>query len=262
MVKKMLRYALIASVLIFLYAPILTLVVFSFNAGRSMGQWSGFSLTWYAQLFSDRTIMQSLWVTLSVALIASVCATILGTLAAVGIHAMKRRHATAIENISYIPMLSPDIVTGISLMLLFIFAGIRLGYGTMVLAHITFNLPYVIFSVLPKLRQLPHNQYEAAMDLGAKPHYALRRVIFPQILPGILTGLVFAFTLSIDDFVISYFTSQDVSNLSMTIYSMARRGLNPKINALSTLMFVSVLTLLIIVNVRSNHQLKIKKERM
>jgi spermidine/putrescine transport system permease protein len=251
---------LIAFVLLFLYAPILTLVVFSFNAGRSMGSWSGFSLNWYVQLFSDSTIMQSLWVTLSVAVISSVCATIVGTFAAVGIHAMKRNRAAAVENVTYIPMLSPDIVTGISLLLLFIFAGFRLGYGTMVLAHITFNLPYVIFSVLPKLRQIPQNQYEAAMDLGAKPHAALWRVVFPQILPGILTGLIFAFTLSIDDFVISYFTSQDVSNLSMTIYSMARRGLNPKINALSTLMFVSILTLLIIVNVRTNKQLK--KERI
>ncbi len=260
MVKKTLRWVLIIAVLIFLYAPIVTLIVYSFNAGRTMSHWGGFSLTWYKQLFSDSTIMQSLGVTLSVALIASVCATILGTFAAVGIHAMKRKRAMAVENISYIPMLAPDIVTGISLMLLFIFGGFKLGYGTMVLAHITFNLPYVIFSVLPKLKQVPQNQYEAAIDLGAKPHAALYRIIFPQILPGILTGLIFAFTLSIDDFVISYFTSQDVSNLSMTIYSMARRGLNPKINALSTLMFVSILILLIIINVRNSRQLK--KERV
>jgi len=260
MVRKSLRWILIISVLTFLYAPIVTLIVYSFNAGRSMGHWGGFSLTWYTQLFSDKTIMASLWVTLSVAVIASLCATILGTFAAVGIHAMKRKRASTVENISYIPMMSPDIVTGISLMLLFVFVGVKLGYGTMVLAHITFNLPYVIFSVLPKLRQVPQSQYEAAIDLGAKPHYALYHVIFPQILPGIMTGLIFAFTLSIDDFVISYFTSQDVSNLSMTIYSMARRGLNPKINALSTLMFLTVLILLILINVRNQRQLK--KERM
>jgi len=259
-VKRTLRYILIALVLIFLYAPILTLIVYSFNAGRSMGRWGGFTLNWYAQLFYDHTIMRSLWVTLSVAMIASVLSTAIGTFAAVGIHAMKRRRQAAVENISYIPMLSPDIVTGISLMLLFIFVGLRLGYGTMILAHITFNLPYVIFSVLPKLRQLPQNQYETALDLGARPHYALWRIIFPQILPGILTGLIFAFTLSIDDFVISYFTSQDVSNLSMTIYSMARRGLNPKINALSTLMFTTVLILLVVVNLRS--RIHIKKERV
>ena len=184
MVKKTLRWVLIIVVLLFLYAPIVTLIVYSFNAGRSMGHWGGFSLTWYSQLFSDSTIMQSLWVTLSVAMIASISATILGTFAAVGIQAMKRKKATVVENITYIPMLAPDIITGISLMLLFIFTGVKLGYGTMVLAHITFNLPYVIFSVLPKLRQVPQNQYEAAIDLGAKPHAALWRVIFPQILPG------------------------------------------------------------------------------
>jgi spermidine/putrescine transport system permease protein len=256
MVKRILRWALIVFVLVFLYAPIITLVVYSFNAGKSMGHWAGFSLAWYGQLFSDATIMDSLWVTVSCAVLAALSATILGTFAAVGIHAMKRKRATAVENITYIPMLAPDIVTGISLMLLFIFAGFQLGYGTMVLAHITFDLPYVIFSVLPKLRQVPQSQYEAAIDLGAKPHTALYRVIFPQILPGILTGLVFAFTLSIDDFVISYFTSQNVSNLSMTIYSMARRGLNPKINALSTLMFATILILLIVINLRTSMQLK------
>ena len=157
-------------------------------------------------------------------------------------------------------MLSPDIVTGISLMMLFLFAGIRLGYGTMLLAHITFNLPYVIFSVLPKLRQLNPAHYEAALDLGAKPGYALRKIVLPQILPGIVTGFIFAFTLSIDDFVVSYFTSQDVSNLSMTIYSMARRGLSPKINALSTIMFVSVMILLVIINVRSSRQNRKEKK--
>jgi spermidine/putrescine transport system permease protein len=261
MVKRTLKWVLIIFVLIFLYAPIVTLVVYSFNAGKSMGHWAGFSFAWYGQLFADSTIMDSLWVTLSVATIASVCATILGTFAAVGIHAMRRKRAVAVENITYLPMLAPDIVTGISLMLLFIFAGFQLGYGTMVLAHITFDLPYVIFSVLPKLRQVPQSQYEAAIDLGAKPHAALYRVIFPQILPGILTGLVFAFTLSIDDFVISYFASQNVSNLSMTIYSMARRGLNPKINALSTLMFATILVLLIIINVRNSMQLKRRELR-
>ncbi|MBQ6691860.1 MAG: ABC transporter permease [Clostridia bacterium] len=254
MVKQALRWALVIAVLLFLYAPILTLVVFSFNSGKYMGNWTGFSLRWYVELFNDAVIMRSLWITLSVALIAAVVSTILGTLAAAGIHAMKNRHANLVENITYIPMLSPDIVTGISLMLLFVFAGIKLGYGTMLLAHVTFNLPYVIFSVLPKLRALPQHQYEAAIDLGATPGFALRKVVLPQIMPGILTGLIFAFTLSIDDFVISYFTSQDVSNLSMTIYSMARRGLSPKLNALSSIMFLTVLTLLIVINVRSARQ--------
>ena len=180
--------------------------------------------------------------------------------AAIGIDGMKKKRQKAMETIAYIPMLSPDIVTGISLMMLFLFAGIRLGYGTMLLAHITFNLPYVIFSVLPKLRQLNPAHYEAALDLGAKPGYALRKIVLPQILPGIVTGFIFAFTLSIDDFVVSYFTSQDVSNLSMTIYSMARRGLSPKINALSTIMFVSVMILLVIINVRSSRQNRKEKK--
>lgn len=254
MKHKGLKYTYLGAVLLFLYVPILTLIVYSFNAGRTMGKWSGFSLKWYAELFSDSVIMDALWVTLSVAVIAAVCATLLGTAAAIGIDAMKKKRRGLVENITYIPMLSPDIVTGISMMMLFLFVGVRLGYGTMLLAHITFNLPYVIFSVLPKLRQLNAAHFEAALDLGAKPGYALRKIVLPQILPGIFTGFIFAFTLSIDDFVISYFTSQDVSNLSMTIYSMARRGLSPKINALSTILFVSVMILLVIINVRSSRQ--------
>ncbi|MFR6343448.1 MAG: ABC transporter permease [Christensenellales bacterium] len=254
MKRKGLKYTCLGAVLLFLYVPILTLIVYSFNASRTMGKWGGFSLKWYAELFKDSVIMDALWVTLSIAVLAALCATILGTAAAIGIDAMKKKRQGLVENITYIPMLSPDIVTGISMMMLFLFLGVRLGYGTMLLAHITFNLPYVIFSVLPKLRQLNPAHYEAALDLGAKPAYALRKIVLPQILPGIFTGFIFAFTLSIDDFVISYFTSQDVSNLSMTIYSMARRGLSPKINALSTIMFVSVMVLLIIVNVRSSRQ--------
>ena len=251
---KWLKRSYLGLILLFLYAPIVTLIVFSFNAGKTMGIWRGFSLQWYVQLFQDATIMRSLGVTMSVALLSALGATLLGTMAAIGIHSMKSRRRAVVENISYIPMLSPDIVTGISLMLLFVFLGARLSYTTMLLAHITFNLPYVIFSVLPKLQQLPPHHYEAALDLGAKPSYALRRIVLPQIMPGVITGAIFAFTLSIDDFVISYFTSQDVPNLSMTIYNMARRGINPKINALSTLMFVSVVTLLVVVNVRSVRQ--------
>ena len=260
MKHKKLKYTYLGIVLLFLYVPILTLIVFSFNANRTMGRWGGFSLKWYTELFQDSVIMDALWVSLSIAIIAALCATIIGTLAAIGIDGMKKKRQKAMETIAYIPMLSPDIVTGISLMMLFLFAGIRLGYGTMLLAHITFNLPYVIFSVLPKLRQLNPAHYEAALDLGAKPGYALRKIVLPQILPGIVTGFIFAFTLSIDDFVVSYFTSQDVSNLSMTIYSMARRGLSPKINALSTIMFVSVMILLVIINVRSSRQNRKEKK--
>ena len=153
---------------------------------------------------------------------------------------------------SYIPMMNPDIVNGISLMLLFLFLRVSLGYTTLLLAHITFNIPYVIFSVLPKLRQMPQNLYEAALDLGCKPTRAMWKIIVPQIMPGIVTGAIFALTLSIDDFVVSYFTTQGVSNLSIAIYAMARRGISPKINALSAIIFVSIVTLLLIVNIRAN----------
>jgi len=163
-------------------------------------------------------------------------------------------------NLTYIPVLNPDIVTAISLMILFVFARVRLGYLTLLLAHITFNIPYVILSVLPKLRQLNIHLYEAAVDLGATPWYAFRKVIIPEIMPGIVTGLLLAFTLSIDDFVISFFTTgSGVSTLSITVYSMARRGINPKINALSTIMFTFVLVLLVIVNIRQGRDEK--KER-
>lgn len=252
MVKKLLRHSYLGLVLLFLYAPIATLIIYSFNASKTMASWGGFSLKWYGELFSDPTIMNSLYVTITVALLSSIVATVIGTFAAIGIHSMKKRPRAVVENLTYVPVLSPDIVTGISLMLLFIFIGFRLGYGTLLLAHITFNIPYVIFSVLPKLRQMPEQLYEAALDLGASPLYAIRRVIIPQIMPGIITGALFAFTLSVDDFVISYFTTQGVSNLSITIYSMARRGLNQKINALSAIIFVTVVLLLFIVNIRSS----------
>ncbi|MGI6168120.1 MAG: ABC transporter permease [Christensenellales bacterium] len=249
-----------ALVLLFLYAPIFVLVVFSFNEGKSMSKWTGFSFTWYEQLFSDARILNALYISLSVAVLSAIIATIIGTLAAIGIHNMRRRTKTAVLNVTYIPMLNPDIVTGISLMLLFLFFNIPRGYLTLLLAHISFNVPYVIFSVLPRLRQMRPQMYEAALDLGATPFYALRKVIIPDIRPGIITGAILAFTLSLDDFVISMFTSQSAQNLSVTIYSMARRGLNPKINALSTLMFFSVIILLVIVNRRSSRDKNNLKE--
>ncbi|MBE5781182.1 MAG: ABC transporter permease [Clostridiales bacterium] len=250
--KKLLQRSYLGLVLVFLYAPIATLIIFSFNSGKTMGKWAGFSFKWYEQLFRDPTLMQALSTTLSVALLSALVATVIGTLAAIGIHSMKRRTRSMVETLTYIPMLNPDIVTGISLMLLFLFAQVSLGYGTLLLSHITFNIPYVIFSVLPKLRQMPQNLYEAALDLGCKPAKAIYKIIIPQIMPGIVTGAIFALTLSIDDFVVSYFTTQGVNNLSIAIYSMARRGISPKINALSAIIFVSIVTLLLIVNIRSS----------
>lgn len=237
-------------VLLFLYAPIFVLMVLSFSDSRTRGSFDSFSLRWYKELFQDRQIMTSLYYTFVIGLLSAVCSTVLGTFAALQISKLKGVAKSLVMNITYIPVLNPEIVTGISLMVLFVFLNLRLGFVTLLLSHITFNLPYVVLSVLPKIRQLDGNTYEAAEDLGASPLFAFWKVILPQILPGVLTGFLLAFTLSIDDFVISFFTTgSGVSTLSITIYSMARRGINPKINALSTLIFLTVLILLLVVNV-------------
>lgn len=234
--------------LVFLYLPIVLLIVFSFNSSKTLGHWTGFTFDWYRQLFDSGEITDALIVTLSVAAIASVFSTVLGTLAAIGLHSMKKGRRKIIEGISELPMVNPDLVTGISLMLLFLFVGLRDGYTRLLIAHVTFNLPYVIFSVLPKLRQSSDMLYEAALDLGCTPIQALRKVVIPDIMPGIVSGFILAFTLSIDDFVVSFFAGNGVDNLSMYIYASARRGVNP---ALSTIIFVPVVTLLLIVNLRS-----------
>lgn len=219
-----------------------------------MSKWDGFSLKWYADLFSDRDIMSALYYTILIAVLSTIIATVIGLITAIGIHDMNKFGKSIIVNISYLPILNPDIVTGISLMMLFVFMKLEPGFLTLLLAHITFNIPYVIFSILPKLRQMNKHLYEAALDLGATPFYAFRKVILPEIMPGVVTGMILAFTLSIDDFVISYFTTgAGVSNLSIIIYSMARVGIKPTINALSTLLFITVLLLLLIVNKRTTN---------
>ncbi len=261
MVIRFLKRFYTSLLFIFLYAPIIVLIVFSFNNSRSRGSWDGFTLKWYVELFQDRQILSALYYTLVIAVLSSIIATAIGTAAAIGIHNMKKLPRTVVMNLTYLPVLNPDIVTGIALMLLFIFVKLKLGFISLLLAHITFNIPYVILSVLPKLKQLNKHLYEAALDLGASPGYALRKVIIPEIMPGIITGFLLAFTLSLDDFVISFFThGSGISNLSITIYSMARRGINPKINALSTLMFVSVLLLLILVNKRMSKDTIVKED--
>ena len=252
MVSKALKKLYIALILIFLYAPIVVMIVLSFNEGRSPAQWEGFSFKWYIELFDDRNIMEALKITVSVAVIATIASTILGTLAAIGIHAMKKGWSTWILNISYLPMTMPDIVTGISLMLLFIQINIPTGFWTMTLAHIAFDTPYVLFNVLPRLKQMNPNMYEAALDLGCKPMKAIFKVIIPEISPGIVTGMLMAFTMSIDDFIISYFTGGTVNNLSMAVYGSAKRGVSPSMYALFALMFVVVLSLLLIINKRSS----------
>ncbi|GAA0727378.1 ABC transporter permease [Clostridium malenominatum] len=251
MVKSALKKIYTALIFTFLYSPIVVLIIFSFNSSKSRAHWTGFTLDWYVQLFKDQQIMGALYNTIVIALIASIFATIIGTFAALGIHNMKKFGKALVMNITYLPVLNPDIVTGISLMLLFIFAKVELGFFSMLLAHITINIPYVILSVLPKIKQLNMQIYDAALDLGATPMHAYRKVIFPQIMPGIFTGFLLAFTMSIDDFVISFFTTgSGVSNLAITIWSMARRGVNPKINAMLSIMFASVILLLLIVNNR------------
>lgn len=266
-----------ALVFLFLYAPIFVLIVFSFNANRSRSVWSGFSLHWYAELFQNSQIIDALYNTLLVSALASVIAMVAGTAAAIGFYSMKRRPRSLCMSVSNITMTNAEIITGVSLMLLFVFAGramtglsgllqslglnvdlsFNLGFGTLLLAHITFDIPYVVLSVLPKLRQLDSNIFEAAQDLGATNWYAFRRVILPEIMPGVVNGLILAFTMSIDDFIISYFTAgSQTSTLAMEIYSMTRRRISPEINALSTLMFVVVLTLLLVINVRQFRQEK------
>lgn len=249
--KKFFRGTYLAMILAFLYAPIVVLMVLSFNASKSRAQWDGFTLQWYLELFSRKDMLSALYVTLSVAFLSALIATILGTTAALGIHFMKKRSKNFVLGVSSIPMLTPDIVIGLSLMILFLALRFSLGYTTMLLAHVAFNVPYVIFSVLPKLKQMNAHLYEAALDLGARPAIALWRVILPEIMPGVVTGAILSFTLSLDDFVVSFFTSTTVQNLSVMVYSMARKGIHPTINALSTLMFAAILALLLIVNKRA-----------
>ncbi|AUN13201.1 MAG: ABC transporter permease [Paeniclostridium sp.] len=249
MLKKLVSNVYLTLVFLFLYAPIVALAVFSFNDSKSMAHWGGFTFKWYQQLIHNDSIMNALYYTIVVAIISSIVATIVGTISAIGIHKMRGKRRKVILNINYLPVLNPDIVTAVALMSLFVFLNLEFGFLTMLLSHIMFSIPYVILSVLPKIKQLPQNIEEAAMDLGATPMYALRKVVLPQIKPGIVSGFLIAFTMSIDDFIISFFnTGNGVSNLSIEIYGMARRGIKPEINALSTIMFTVVLILLLISN--------------
>lgn len=251
MVKKLRTFfkgTYLGLILAFLYAPILILIVYSFNKSKTLGNWTGFTFDWYTKLFRTTEITDAIVVTITLAVLSALVATVLGTATAIGMHAMKKRRRLLIENVSQLPMVNPDLVTGISLMLLFLVLGLKNGYVRLLIAHITFNLPYVIFSVMPKLRQSSDMLYEAALDLGCTPLQALWKVVIPDIMPGIVSGAILAFTLSIDDFVVSFFAGNGVDNLSMYIYSSARRGVNP---ALSTIIFVPVVTLLLIVNIRS-----------
>jgi len=249
---KTFRTVWMVVLMLFLYAPILVMIALSFNASVSRSQWTGFTLDWYVKLFHDPAILGALKTTIEVAVIATIISTVIGTLGAIGMHAMNTNMANVLINVSYLPMTTPDIVTGVSLMLMYLFCHVPLGKWTMICAHIAFDIPYVLFSVMPKLRQMNPNLYEAALDLGCKPIKALWKVIIPEITPGIFTGALLAFTMSLDDFVISYFTSSDMyPNLSRIVYSSTKLGVKPTMYALSTLMFTTILILLVLVNKRT-----------
>ena len=239
-------------IFLFLYFPIVLLMLFSFNSEKSVTRWSGFSLRWYTEMLSNESLLEAFANTLSIGVIAAVVSCIIGTAAAIGIQGFKSQRTKGMINaVTNLPMVSSELVMGVSLMMLFASVNVQRGYFTMLISHITFCIPYVIVSVLPKLMQLDTGLYEAALDLGAKPFYAFRKVIIPEIKPGIVNGLLISFTLSLDDFVISNFTSgYGVQNLSMFIYS-GRTGPNPMYNALSTVMFILVAVLLYFINRRS-----------
>lgn len=263
-------------IFLFLYAPIFVLIVFSFNDSKSRSVWAGFTLDWYDKLFHDQMILDALYTTLAVSVLASVIATIAGTFAAIGFYNMRKRWRTPLMMVNNIPMVNAEIVTGVSLCLFFVaffnlwgdFAhwaneafGLQLpeqlylGFGTMLIAHITFNIPYVILSIMPKLRQMDKNLVDAAQDLGCTWMQAFWKVVVPEIKPGIINGLLIAFTMSVDDFVISYFTAgSSTANLAMRIYAMTKKRISPEVNAVSTLLFITVLILLVIINVREARQ--------
>lgn len=249
MIKNSLRNIYLALIFILLYAPIVTLMVLSFNASKSRAKWGGFTFKWYAQLFQNESIMNALYLTLILAFLSALIATILGTAACIGINRMGRGAQSVVMGITNIPLLNAEIVTGISFMLAFIALGINMGFHTVLIGHISFNIPYVILSVMPKVRQTGKSSYEAALDLGATPMYAFWKVIFPDILPGVLSGFLLSFTMSLDDFIITYFTKgRGINTLSTKIYSEVKKGIKPEMYALSTILFLSVLVLLVLVN--------------
>lgn len=269
----------VGALIAFFYLPIAVMIVYSFNESKSRSYFTGFSFKWYQQLFSNEVIISSFVNTIIVALISSVIATIIGTFAAIGIMNMRKFTRSVVMNFTYLPMINPEIVTGVSMMLLFssfqaFFAWLHLntgilipfeyGHVTLILAHITFNIPYVILNVMPKLRQMDTSIYEAAKDLGCNEWQAFIKVVVPDIMPGIIAGFLTSITMSLDDFIISYFVSGPKSQtLPITIFSMTRRKVSPEINALSSIIFVVVLVVLIIVNINDSRREKmlLKKRR-
>lgn len=266
MIKRIFSKTYMAFIFLFLYAPIAILIFYSFNSSRGRGVFSSFTLDWYYKLFSNEVILRSFLNTLIVAAISSIVATIIGTAAAIGINSLNKTLKNAVMGVTYVSIINPEIVTGVSLMLLFVIMKIKFGFITLILAHITFSVPYVLLNVMPKLRQSDNSIYEAALDLGCTPQLAFWKVVIPDIMPGILAGFLMALTYSLDDFVVSYFTSGVTSQtLPITIYSMTRKRVSPEINAVSTIIFVIVLVTLLIVNIkeikRENYLALLKRKR-
>lgn len=252
MVKKIGSKIYLSIIFLFLYLPILVLIVLSFNDSKTRVKWGGFTLKWYTSLLENDTIIEAFVMTLQITLTASILATIIGTLAAIGIHAMKSRGKSIMLGATNIPLLNADIVTGISMMLLFV-RFTELGFSTVLIAHLTFDIPYVILNVLPKLNQTSKYAYEAALDLGATPLYAFYKIVWPDIRPGVFSGFLMAVTMSLDDFSITYFTKgAGVNTLSTMIYTELRKGIKPEMYALSTILFGIALILLLVMNYRSS----------
>lgn len=259
---KWLKKSYIALILIIMYAPVALLMVFSFNRSK-LPIWEGFTLDWYESMLNNASITDAFMNTIIIAVAAALLATVIGTFAAMGIHRMKGWQKRLAINVTYVPMISPDIVIGISSMMVFKVFHIPFGLPSLIIAHTTFCIPYVIFAVMPKLKQMDYNLYEAALDLGASPWYAFKKVIMPEIMPGVLAGTFIAFTLSIDDFVVSFFNKgAGVDTLPIKIYSMARKGVNPTINAISTLMFATIIIILLISNISANRKVKAREAKM
>ena len=252
----------ISLVMLFLYLPIFVLIIFSFNEGKTT-VWKGFSLKWYEQLFRDDNIINALGNSLIIAVLASVFATILGTAAAIGINNFKGKKRLMIQSVSNIPIISPDIVMGVSLMLLFTFLGVlfnfEMGFVTVLIAHICFCVPFVVLNVMPRIRKMDQSIYDAALDLGCNQWQAFYKVVIYELMPGIFSGLLMSFTYSLDDFIITYFTrGAKFQNLSIEIYSMTHRRISPKINALSALLFLAILIIMVLINIRERHEEKVK----
>ncbi len=257
--KKVFEKIYLSIILIFMYAPIVTLIILSFNSSKSRAKWGGFTLKWYTRLFSDQAVASALVNTLSIAVLATIFSTIIGTITCIAMIGLNSKLRSVVMGITNIPMINADIVTGISLMLLFRFLHIGAGFTTILLAHITFNIPFVMLSVMPRVKNLNFYVYEAALDLGATPFYAFRKTMLPEIMPGVVSGALMAFTMSLDDFIITYFTKgSGFETLSTLIYNEVKRGIQPEIYALSAIIFIVVLSLLMIIYRSPNNKTKEK----